>query len=345
VRKESSQNCKFCEKALYNININLPFYYRYVDDIIMAAPIKHISNIHKVFNSFHKRLQFTIEHENNRCLSFLDLRLEVRDNKIKIDWFHKKTFSGRFLSYYSNHPICQKIGTIYNLIDRAFLLSHPDFQQKNIELCIKLLLDNGYPLKIIFETINKRIKKLITTCNRNKFLANRNTDTIDKEQKKFFIIPYIRNISEITTSLINKSSFTIGYRCINKMDNIIKVHKDQTEHNYKSNIVYKINCKDCEASYVGQTKRQLKTRTKEHFNNIRLDESRHSVITQHILNYNHSFNWQDIKILDTEPNYNKRLISEMLHIKEQANGINLKKDTEFLDQSYFNLLDTLSNNK
>jgi len=66
-------------------------------------------------------------------------------------------------------------------------------------------------------------------------------------------------------------------------------------------------------------------RIKEHFNNIKLDESRYSVITQHILNYNHSFNWKDIKILDSEPNYNKRLISEMLHIKEQANGINLKK--------------------
>jgi len=110
-------------------------------------------------------------------------------------------------------------------------------------------------------------------------------------------------------------------------------------------IVYKIHCQDCEASYVGQTKRQLKTRIKEHFNNIKLDESRHSVITQHILKHNHSFNWKDIKIFDSESNYNKRLISEMLHIKEQVNGINLKKDTECLDESYFNLLVALSNNK
>jgi len=70
------------------------------------------------------------------------------------------TKKGRFLSYYSNHPICHKIGTIYNLIDRIFLLSHPDFQQKNINLCIRFL-DNGYPLKLIFEKINKRLKKLL----------------------------------------------------------------------------------------------------------------------------------------------------------------------------------------
>jgi len=165
------------------------------------------------------------------------------------------------------------------------------------------------------------------------------------KQKKYFIVPYIRTISKITATLINKSSFTVGYRCLNKINNIIKVHKDRTEHNCKSNIVYKIHCQNCEASYVGQTKQQLKTRIKEHFNNIKLDETRHSVISQHILNHNHSFNWKDIKILDSEPNYNKRLISKMLHIKKQAHRINLKIDTKYLDESYFNLLDTLSNNK
>jgi len=35
----------------------------------------------------------------------------------------------------------------------------------------------------------------------------------------------------------------------------------------------------------------------------------------------YSFDWDNIQILDTEPNYYKRSISEMLH-KEQANGIN-----------------------
>jgi len=50
------------EKALDKININLPFYYRYVDDIIMAAPIEHTTNIQQVFNSFHNRIQFTMEH-------------------------------------------------------------------------------------------------------------------------------------------------------------------------------------------------------------------------------------------------------------------------------------------
>jgi len=33
----------------------------------------------------------------------------------------------------------------------------------------------------------------------------------------------------------------------------------------------------------------------------------------------------------------------MLHIKEQFNSINSQKDTEFLDDAYFSLLDNFSN--
>jgi len=36
------------------------------------------------------------------------------------------------------------------------------------------------------------------------------------------------------------------------------------------------------------------------------------------------------------------LISEMIHIKEQKNGLKLNKDTEMLDLSYFNILDKLT---
>jgi len=74
-----------------NINLNLSFYYRYID-IIMAASSDYSTNILNIqFNSFHNRSQFTMEiyyeiyYENNRNISFLDLSLNVIDNNIKID--------------------------------------------------------------------------------------------------------------------------------------------------------------------------------------------------------------------------------------------------------------------
>jgi len=59
----------------------------------------------------------------------------------------------------SNYSIHYKIGTIYNLIDRA-ILSHPKFYQKNSEFIITTLLNNRYISDLIFNKITKRIKKL-----------------------------------------------------------------------------------------------------------------------------------------------------------------------------------------
>jgi len=103
------------------------------------------------------------------------------------------------------------------------------------------------------------------SLNTNKITVLKKTDETHIETIKYFVILYIRNISEIITSL-----------------------------------VYKIHCKDCDVSYVGQTKRQLRTRIKEHRNNIKLDESKHSVISEHMLSCNYSFDWNQVRILDTE---------------------------------------------
>jgi len=58
--------------------------------------------------------------------------------------------------------------------------------------------------------------------------------------------------------------------------------------------------------------------------------------------FSYTFDWNNIEILDTESNYYKRSVSEMLHIKEQQNDINAQTNTDLLDKSYFNILDILS---
>jgi len=75
--------------------------------------------------------------------------------------------------------------------------------------------------------------------------------TKSSNSKKFFVIPYIRNISETTASLIEKTKFIMGYKCLNNLKNFVREHKDKIELNANNNIIYKICCKDCNASYIG----------------------------------------------------------------------------------------------
>jgi len=147
--------------CLNSVNCHLTFYYRYVDDIVMAVSSDNIDLTFKTFNNYHDRIKFTIEYKESRSLSFLDLLLTIKDDTLFIDWFHKRSFSGRFLSFYSGHSLCHKVGMMYGLVDRAFLLSHTIFYKKNLQLVIELLMDNGYPLDFIFKIVNSRFKTLI----------------------------------------------------------------------------------------------------------------------------------------------------------------------------------------
>jgi len=99
------------------------------------------------------------------------------------------------------------------------------------------------------------------------------------------------------------------------LDRIIKAQKDRLPDYSKKNIVYKISCNDCDATYVGQTKRKLNTRITEHRNQINSKSSNKTVITEHRLRYNHEFDWTNVEILDRETFHWKRIISEMLNIR------------------------------
>jgi len=80
----------------------------------------------------------------------------------------------------------------------------------------------------------------------------------------------IYNASEIVSSAIDKSKFLVGFRYMNGL-NVIKRHKDNNNLDANNNVIYRIQCKDCDASHVGQTKRQLRTRVSKHKKNINQD--------------------------------------------------------------------------
>ena len=60
--------------------------------------------------------------------------------------------------------------------------------------------------------------------------------------------------------------------------------------------------------------RKLKTRINEHKNDINKKSRNLSVISEHRLQFEHDFDWTNIKILDNERYIGKRLVSEMLNI-------------------------------
>jgi len=210
------------------------------------------------------------------------------------------------LNFHSYHPISHKRGIIYGMVDKTILLSHPHFHQKNLIETVKVLLNNSYPLSFIFNTIRSRI----LLHSKKEFLTvfNNTTDNIVDltSEKKFFTIPYLNSISESFIPIIKKYGYDIAFTIPHTLNTFIKCGKDSLDPMSHLGVVYKITCHDCNASYVGQTKKQLRTRIKEHVSDINKKNGSPSVISEHRLNFNHEFEWENIKIMDNEQSYKKK---------------------------------------
>ena len=71
--------------SLMSLNVDILFYYRYVDDICTAVSPSKIDIWLQRFNSFHLRLQFTIKIEEEK-LDFLNTAIFISNNRFVFDW-------------------------------------------------------------------------------------------------------------------------------------------------------------------------------------------------------------------------------------------------------------------
>lgn len=230
-----------------------------------------------------------------------------------------------------------KIGTIINLVDRAIKLSDPIFHSKNLELIYKVLRLNDYAHDLLCKHIRFRHNSILATLDQN------NNDSVSSDlevpRKKFVSIPYVSGLFESLSRILSKYNIRLVGTNNSDLSFLFDSGKDKLPLENRSNVVYKIPCDDCNGVYIGQTYRQLRTRVKEHKYNIKEDVSRHTALTKHVTNHNHSFGYDNISILDEEPRSYKRLLLEMCNIVGHSNSVNLRQDIQHLSNIYSSAVD------
>ena len=86
--------------------------------------------------------------------------------------------------------------------------------------------------------------------------------------------------------------------------------KSRLNHLSRSCVVYKVCCKDCDAFYVGKTKRRLRQRLEEHS----MQDS--SSLFKHSVNFSHSIDYDNPDILTTDSSDYRLSIKEAIKIQE-----------------------------
>jgi len=72
-----------------------------------------------------------------------------------------------------------------------------------------------------------------------------------------FTEPYLSKFADKFKEVVRGLDTKLSFYSLNKLRGIIKAHKDILPKLSNKDVMYKLCCKNCDASYVGQTSRQL----------------------------------------------------------------------------------------
>ena len=319
------------ENCIGRLSFRIPFLFKYVDDIICAVPYDKVNEILTIFNGFNPSLQFTVETEVDFGVPFLDTRV-IRDpvsNKIVLDWYMKPTASGRYMNFYSNHTINQKVNTLLSMKNRVLYISDPTFVNKNLKNLSDLFENNGYPRSLV--------KKLIFNTPVSDYATD---DGCSVSTCQYKTLPYIDGLSCKLVKVFSNVNFKISVTNKKTIGNIFSNMKDRTKQLLTSDVVYCIPCGNCPMKYYGQTGQWLKSRIALHKSDSKL-KTKSCAVSQHMNESGHSMNWEETEIVTVERNYRSRLFLEMYHIRiNNSCALNYKSDTNQLSNVYSFLINS-----
>lgn len=318
---------------------DIPFMMKYVDDILLCCPRSLKDETLEIFNCINSDVQFTIETEKDRKLAYLDHELtRNEDGSIDTEFYMKPNSSGRIINFHSNHSMRLKINTAVGLIRRVFGFSSNKSDSEKSARVMSLLRKNCYPKSIVNKLINEYKN------SRNRPPAER-----DKERKIApASVPYIRGLTDAIRRKISTLSGgkTIGVASNKTASRVFSKLKDPLKEEEKTKSIYGVPCENCPKSYVGLVWRQfVNKRKQQHITGQKSvqknrNKKNRTALEDHVVDENHQFDFDSLKILDSCSNYNKLKTLEMLHIFAN-DTVNKRSDVSNAIHQYAGLLHQL----
>ena len=127
------------------------------------------------------------------------------------------------------------------------------------------------------------------------FLTSSRQQSHNTQYNHFTSILYIQGTSE-KVRILNEAGVKVAMRPVRTIGRNLPSLKDPHNPEEKSCVVYQVPCSDCNFVYIGQTKRDLKSRLTEHKLAIKNQEPEKSALCEHYMRFDHLIDWNNSKI-------------------------------------------------
>ena len=248
-----------CEKLPFDI----PFIFKYVDDLIACIPRNRAIETLSCFNSYHPNIRFTIEVEKEGKLPYLDtLMMRHDDGSIDTKWYKKPCATGRMISFLSTHPMHQKINTAKNFAVRVANLTTLEDPKWITDTIWKGLRSNDYPISLIKNWTREALRLRAQT----QMIVN-NLPAADPEGKIYKSMLYVPELTQQIGKIAVKRNplIVVSGKPIKTTSAIFSQLKDKRELHHRSDVIYSFSCLDCPTTrYYGKTHQLVVQRMKQH---------------------------------------------------------------------------------
>ena len=150
----------------------------------------------------------------------------------------------------------------------------------------QVLKENGYQESIISKIFNR------ITNNHSLSQSQQQTEATDVQVEEIRMrinLRYVEGASEELRRIIRSHEIRSTFYTENTLPKLLCKTKDRVAVENKNNIVYEIDCSNCQAVYFGESKRSLKSRSDELKISVRNCDCDKNEIAEHCWEADHDF--------------------------------------------------------
>ena len=299
---------QFIEKNAMDValvaNVAPKTFKRYVDDShARFDTCEEMVKFHQILNEQDERIQYTIENEVDGGIAFLDVKLQNnRDGKYEFQVYRKDAITNVQIKPTSSVDPKMYIGVFKGFLARAIRICSDQHLKDEVEFLIKVFIENGY-------------SEIVLRNTSQKYLENRSNsrESIDQTTQKVVKIPWIPILGPKLRSALKKRNIKTVFTSGRSLKDILCKHKSALPRNSYAG-VYAVQC-GCSKTYIGESKKRVATRLKEHERDIFHGRWSNTGAAGHAAICTNNFSFEEAQTIAYESSYHRRKVREALEIR------------------------------
>jgi len=314
-------------------------FYRYVDD--SHSRFKEDGHVDKFLvelNSQDPKIQYTVEKEDNNELAFLDVSV-INNKKGSYDFkvFRKDAITNVQIKPNSSINPSITRSVFKGFLVRANRICSEKYLQEEIEFLVKVFAENGHDRDVLKRMVDNYLN------------TNDPGEEVSTERRKSVKIPWIPKIGPKLRKVYKNNGVDVIFTSTPNLGKILCNHKYPLPPNSRPG-VYKVSCGCGSATYVGETKKKVSTRIREHERDVFHGRWDKSGLSEHARSCSSDFKFDQSETIALESNYKRRKIREALEIRRQetaprlANATNRDRGNIMRSESWNALLNKIPKN-